>query len=72
MLPFAINHMTLARRSYAELLDVAQALGCVGVEVRNDLPQPLFDGRSPEEAGEMARAKGLRILALADDTEANG
>lgn len=66
MLPFAINHMTLARRSYAELLDAAAELGCVGVEVRNDLPQPLFDGMAPEEAGAMAREKGLRILALAE------
>jgi len=66
MLPFAINHMTLARRSYVELLDAAAALGCVGVEVRNDLPQPLFDGMAPEAAGDLAREKGLRILALAE------
>ena len=66
MLPFAINHMTLARRSYAELLDAAAELGCVGVEVRNDLPQPLFDGMAPEAAGDLAREKGLRILALAE------
>ena len=66
MLPFAINHMTLARRSYVELLDAAASLGCVGVEVRNDLPQPLFDGMAPEKAGELAREKGLRILALAE------
>jgi 2-keto-myo-inositol isomerase len=66
MLPTALNHMTVARKSYAELLDIAAGLGCVGVEVRNDLPQALFDGLSPEKAGEMARAKGLRILALAE------
>lgn len=66
MLPFALNHMTVARMSFAELLDAAQALGCVGVEVRNDLPQPLFDGLPPERAGEMARERGLRLLALAE------
>jgi 2-keto-myo-inositol isomerase len=66
MLPIALNHMTVARLSYAALLDCAAALGCVGVEVRNDLPQPLFDGRDPAEAGEMARAKDLRLLALAE------
>jgi 2-keto-myo-inositol isomerase len=66
MLPFALNHMTVARMSFVELLDAAKALGCVGVEVRNDLPQPLFDGMAPERAGEMARDKGLRILALAE------
>ncbi len=66
MLPFALNHMTVARISFTELLDAAKSLGCVGVEVRNDLPQPLFDGLSPERAGEMARERGLRILALAE------
>ncbi len=66
MLPTALNHMTVARMSYVQMLDAAAALGCVGVEVRNDLPQPLFDGMSPEAAGELARAKGLRILALAE------
>ena len=66
MLPFAINHMTVARQSFVELLDTAASLGCIGVEVRNDLPQPLFDGMAPEKAGELAREKGLRILALAE------
>lgn len=66
MLPMAINHMTVARMTYAQLLDTAAALGCVGIEVRNDLPQPLFDGIDPATAGQMARDKGLRILALAE------
>lgn len=66
MLPTALNHMTVARKSYADLLGIAEGLGCVGVEVRNDLPQPLFDGFAPERAGDMARARGLRILALAE------
>lgn len=66
MLPTALNHMTVARKSYAELLDIAAGLGCVGVEVRNDLPQALFDGMAPEKAGELARGKGLRLLALAE------
>jgi 2-keto-myo-inositol isomerase len=66
MTAFALNHMTVARTSYAQLLDLAAGLGCVGVEVRNDLPQPLFDGMAPEAAGEAARAKGLRLLAVAE------
>lgn len=65
-LPFALNHMTVARASYAGLLDIAAATGCVGVEVRNDLPQPLFDGLSPQTAGQMARDRGVRLLALAE------
>lgn len=65
MLPFALNHMTVARLSYAELVDLAAALGCVGVEVRTDLSQPNFGGLAPEAAGDLARSKGLRLLAVA-------
>jgi 2-keto-myo-inositol isomerase len=63
---FALNHMTVARLSYAALLDMAARLGMAGVEVRNDLPRPLFDGLSPEAAGAMARERGLRLLAVAE------
>ena len=66
MLPLALNHMTVAGLGYESLLDIAAGLGCVGVEVRNDLPQPLFDGRDPAEAGQMARDRGLRLLAVAE------
>ncbi len=66
MLSVALNHMTVARLSYAALLDTATRLGCVGVEVRNDLPQALFDGMEPAEAGEKAMASGLRLLAVAE------
>jgi len=66
MLPFALNHMTVARQSFAQALQSAKALGMVGVELRNDLPQALFDGLAPEAAGEAIRASGLRLLALAE------
>ncbi len=66
MLDFALNHMTVARASYAQLLDIASELQCVGVEVRKDLPQPLFDGLCPQEAGGKADERGLRILAVAE------
>jgi 2-keto-myo-inositol isomerase len=66
MLPTALNHMTVARLTFVELLDLAARLGCVGIEARNDLPQPLFDGMDPATAGQLARDKGLRIVALAE------
>jgi len=63
---FALNHMTVARLGYRAMLDIAAKLGCVGVEVRNDLPQALFDGMDPSAAGDLARDKGLRLLAVAE------
>ena len=66
MLPFALNHMTAPRLGWEAFLDLAQALGCVGVEFRNDLPGKLFDGADPAGVGAAARARNLRILALAE------
>jgi 2-keto-myo-inositol isomerase len=66
MVSFALNHMTVAHASYADLVGIASRLGCVGIEVRNDLPGPLFDGMDPAEAGAMARDAGLRLLAVAE------
>jgi 2-keto-myo-inositol isomerase len=63
---FALNHMTVARLSFRALVDLAAKLGCVGIEVRNDLPQPLFDGMDAADAGAFVRAQGLRLLAVAE------
>ena len=40
MIHFALNHMTVARLSFRDLVALSKELGCVGIEVRNDLPQP--------------------------------
>lgn len=66
MIHFALNHMTVARLSFRELVALSVRLGCVGIEVRNDLPQPLFDGMGPDEAGAHVRDNGLRLLAVAE------
>ena len=66
MIDFALNHMTVAKASWCTLIDIAARLGCTGVEVRNDLGKPLFDGRDPSEAGAMARGRGLRIHCVAE------
>ncbi len=66
MIPFALNHMTVARLSFGQLVELAVKLGCVGIEVRNDLPQPLFDGMDAGAAGELVRSAGLRLLAVAE------
>lgn len=66
MIQFALNHMTAPRLGATAFLDLAQSLGCTGVEFRNDLPGKLFDGASPETIGAAVRARGLRFLALAE------
>lgn len=66
MLPFALNHMTTPRLGWESFLDLAQSLGCVGVEFRNDFPTPLFDGADPATVGAAVKSRGLRFLALAE------
>lgn len=66
MLPFALNHMTVPRMGWEAFLDLSKALGCVGVEFRNDLQGPLFDGADPATVGAAVKARGLRFLALAE------
>ena len=66
MIHFALNHMTVARLSFRDLVALSKTLGCVGIEVRNDLPQPLFDGMDPAEGGALVRENGLRLLAVAE------
>jgi 2-keto-myo-inositol isomerase len=66
MLPFALNHMTAPNLGWEAFLDLAKGLGCVGVEFRNDLAGPLFDGADPAVVGAAVRARGLRFLALAE------
>lgn len=60
----ALNHMTVPGLGYPEFLDLAARLGCIGVEVRNDIARPLFDGIAPGEAWQMARDRGLRLVGL--------
>ena len=61
---FAINHITAPRLRWSELLDLSSVLGCVGVELRNDLSTPLFSGDDPRDVAQTARDAGLRILGL--------
>ena len=62
----ALNHMTAPAMRYDEFLELARDLGCWGVELRNDLPRPGFNGEVPEKVRWAAEAAGLRILALAE------
>lgn len=64
---FALNQMTAPHLPLEGFLDLAQDLGCLGVELRNDieaLGRPLFDGMSAEKVGDMVRGRGLRFLGL--------
>jgi len=60
----ALNHMTVPGLAYEAFLDLAAELDCIGVEVRNDIARPLFDGLVPGDAGALARSKGLRLVGL--------
>jgi 2-keto-myo-inositol isomerase len=63
---FALNQKTAPKLGFAAFLDLAAELGCVGVEPRNDLGRPFFDGIEPVRAGEMARERDLRFVGLSE------
>lgn len=71
-LNFALNHMTAPRLDCRVFLDLAASLGCIGVELRNDLADKkladaaFFDGEAPATIGAYARLKGLRLLGLSE------
>ncbi len=66
MLSMAVNHMAVPRMRFDAVLELSAELGCVGVEFRNDLSAPLFDGETAEAAKSAAHACGQKILALAE------
>ena len=57
-LKFALNHVTVPALHYRDFLELAARLGCAGVEVRNNIARPLFDGLNATEAGRMAGGHG--------------
>ncbi len=63
---FALNHMSVAKLTYRQLLNVAKQVGCSSVEVRTDLSEPLFGDLSAPEAGQVARAAGVNLIAVAE------
>jgi 2-keto-myo-inositol isomerase len=69
---FALNHITTPRLDCRAFTDLAASLGCVGVELRNDLADKnltqaaFFDGQKPEAIGEYVRSKGLKLLGLSE------
>lgn len=62
----ALNHMTTPDMRWDDFLKLASELGCVGVEFRNDLQGPLFEGDAPEKVALLAAKYNLEILALAE------
>jgi len=58
--------MTVPGLRFDALLALAKRLGCMGVEVRDDLQVDLFDGMTAVEARAMAQSAGLQIIALAE------
>jgi 2-keto-myo-inositol isomerase len=65
LLSYAINHMVAPRKSFAELVAVANALELDAVEIRNDLPTTaILDGTDAAQIRDQAAAGGVRILSI--------
>ena len=63
---FSINHMTAVFADLDSFIQMAQELGVEGVEFRNDLAGPLFDGQSPSSVKVKLEQAGLVCHALAE------
>ena len=65
VLSYALNHVVAPRKSLAELVELATALGLDQVEIRNDLPGvAISDGTPPKRIREQAEAAEVRILSI--------
>jgi 2-keto-myo-inositol isomerase len=65
LLSYAINHMVAPRKSFAELVALANGLGLDAVEIRNDLPgTAILDGTPAAQIRDEAAAGGVRILSI--------
>jgi len=64
MLGFGLNQVTMANASIDEFIETAARLGMVGVELRNDLGRPIFDGLSADNVQQKLQVHGLRLLGL--------
>jgi 2-keto-myo-inositol isomerase len=65
VLSYALNHMVAPHKTFAEVVELATALGLDQVEIRSDLPGvAISDGTPPERIREQAEAAGVRILSL--------
>ncbi|WP_417280306.1 TIM barrel protein [Celeribacter sp.] len=62
----ALNQKTCRDLPFEAFLDLAEEVGCVGVELRNDLGRPFFDWIAANEAAKMARSRGLTLLGLSE------
>ncbi len=58
--------MTVPGLRWDALIALARSLDCVGVEFRNDLPEPISGMEDPALVRIMARNAGVRVLALAE------
>lgn len=66
MLPIALNQVSVPHLACADFIKVAKRLGCAGIELRNDLGRPLFDGTTPDEMRNTLSDAGLNLHAVAE------
>lgn len=64
MLDFGLNQVTMTNAPIDEFVEAAARLDMVGVELRNDLGRPLFDGLAAEQIRRMLSDRGLRLLGV--------
>jgi 2-keto-myo-inositol isomerase len=65
LLSYAISHTVAPKKSFAELVALANAIEVDAVEIRNDLPgTAILDGTDAAVVRDQAQAGGVRILSI--------
>lgn len=71
MVELALNQVTAARLNWQATADLARRLGCSGVELRNDLGRPLFEGADPRAVREGLAERGISLYGVAEISRFN-
>lgn len=61
---FALNRSVYPRLDIAEFFALASSLGIHKVELRNDLPGGILDGRTPREVSSLAKSNRIKIITI--------
>lgn len=65
MVALSVNQVSLPGLAWTDLVALARKLGCSGVELRNDLERPLFDGDQASAVQSKMKSEQMTLFGVA-------